>query len=258
MIAVTAAMALPMYALVNLALRPQSDPSQSLRPTTNPTLANFTQAWRIGGMQRAAINSILVTTISVLAVVSISAMAAYPLARATHRWSRLSFAIVMIGLLIPFQLGLLPLYKTMQQLGLIGSRWGLVLFYAGLQMPFATFLYTSFLRALPRDYEEAALLDGCSPAAAFWQVVLPLLRPVTGTVVVLNAVFIWNDFLTPLLYLGGSSQQTLPVAVSGFVGQYISNWPLVFAGLVIAMAPILLLYFVLQRHVIRGFTGGLK
>jgi raffinose/stachyose/melibiose transport system permease protein len=125
-------------------------------------------------------------------------------------------------------------------------------------MPFSVFLYTAFLRAMPRDYEEAAVLDGCSPFQAFWRVVFPLLRPVTGTVVILNAIFIWNDFLTPLLYLSGSSHQTIPVAIYTFVGQYTSNWQLVFAGLVMGITPILLIYFAMQRHIIRGFTGGLK
>jgi raffinose/stachyose/melibiose transport system permease protein len=164
----------------------------------------------------------------------------------------------MLGLLLPFQLALLPLYTTMRDLHLIGSLWGLVVFYSGLQMPFSVFLYTAFLRVMPRDYEEAAVLDGCNPFQAFWRIVFPLLRPVTGTVLILNAIFIWNDFLTPLLYLSGSNHQTIPVAIYTFVGQYTSNWQLVFAGLVMGIAPILLVYFGMQRHIIRGFSGGLK
>lgn len=94
------------------------------------------------------------------------------------------------------------------------------------------------------------------PLQVFWRVVFPLLRPVTGTVVILNAIFVWNDFLTPFLYLSGSDQQTIPVAVYGFIGQYVSQWNLVFAGLVIAVLPILIAYFVMQRHIIKGFAGG--
>jgi raffinose/stachyose/melibiose transport system permease protein len=115
-----------------------------------------------------------------------------------------------------------------------------------------------FLRAIPRDYEEAALIDGARPIQVFWRVLFPLLRPITGTVIILNAIFIWNDFLTPFLYLSGSDQQTIPVAIFGFLGQYVSQWNLVFAGLVLAMLPILAVYFVMQRHIIKGFAGGLK
>ncbi len=127
-----------------------------------------------------------------------------------------------------------------------------------MQAPFSIFLYTGFLRALPGEYEEAAALDGCGPFGTFWRVVFPLLRPITGTVVILNVIHVWNDFLTPLLYLSGSGQQTIPVALFGFVGQYVSQWNLVFAGLVITVFPILLVYFLLQKSVIQGFSGGLK
>ena len=164
----------------------------------------------------------------------------------------------MLGLLLPFQLAALPLYQTMRDLGLLGSPWALVLFYSGLQVPFTTFLYVGFFRALPRDFEDAALLDGCTPLRAFWYVVLPMLRPITMTALVLNAVFVWNDFFTPLLYLSGSAQQTMPVAIAGFAGQYVSQWNLIFAALIISILPILALYFALQRRIINGFAGGLK
>jgi raffinose/stachyose/melibiose transport system permease protein len=125
-------------------------------------------------------------------------------------------------------------------------------------MPFSIFLYTGFLRALPIEYEEAAAIDGAGALGTFWRVVFPLLRPITGTVVILNVIVVWNDFLTPLLYLSGSGQQTVPVTLYSFVGQYVSQWNLVFAGLVISIAPILIVYFVLQRTVIQGFASGLK
>jgi raffinose/stachyose/melibiose transport system permease protein len=147
---------------------------------------------------------------------------------------------------------------TMRDLGLLGTIWSLVLFYVGLQMPFTVFLYTAFLRSLPAEYEEAASIDGAGARQSFWSVVFPLLRPVTGTVVILDVIFIWNDFLTPLLYLSGSGQMTVPVTIYSFVGQYVSQWNLVFAGLVISIAPILLVYFLLQRTVIQGFASGLK
>lgn len=258
MIAVTAAFAFPVYVLVNLSLRSSHDTSSPVAPTRSVTFGNYASAWHEAGLGGAIADSAIVTVLSVAVIVVVSAMAAYPLARVTARWSRWLFLLIMLGLLLPFQLALIPLYQTMRDAHLLGSVWSLVLFYSGLQVPFSTFLYAGFLRAMPHEYEESALIDGASPAQAFRRVVFPLLRPVTGTVVILNAIFVWNDFLTPLLYLSGSNQQTIPVAVFGFIGQYSAQWNLVFAGLVIAMLPVLVAYFFLQRHIIRGFSGGLK
>jgi len=161
MIAVAAVVGFPVYVLVNLAVRAPSDTSSPIRPTTSPTLDNFTQSWRQGALGGALLNSVLlnsvlVTTVSVVVVLAVSALAAYPLARATARWSRGMFLLIMLGLLLPFQLAALPLYQTMRDLGLLGTVWALVLFYSGLQVPFTVFLYVGFLRALPRDFEDAA------------------------------------------------------------------------------------------------------
>lgn len=250
--------AFPVYVLVNLSLRAPGDTTSPIAPTTAPTLANYADAWERAGLGPALVNSAVVTACSVAVVITLSALAAYPLARATARWSRWTFALFALGLLLPAQLGLVPLYRTVHDLGLLGSLWGLVLFYAGSQIPFGIFLYAGFLRTIPTEYEDAAALDGCGPLRTFVSVVFPLLRPVTGTIGVLNAIFVWNDFLTPLLYLSGSPRQTVPVAVFQFVGQYVSQWQLVFAGLVISLLPILTVYFLLQRRVIQGFSGGLK
>jgi len=258
MIAVAALFVVPLFVLVNLSLRPQHELVDPLKIQFPLTLENYSAAWREAALGSAIVDSAIIAIASVVIVVVVSSLAAYPLARSTARWSKWTFALFMLGLLLPFQLALLPLYTTMRDLHLIGSLWGLILFYSGLQMPFSIFLYAAFLRVLPRDYEEAATLDGCTALQSFRRVVFPLLRPVTGTVVILNAIFIWNDFLTPLLYLSGSEHQTIPVAIYTFVGQYTANWQLLFAGLVMGVAPILLVYFAMQRHIIRGFSGGLK
>lgn len=249
---------IPIYVLINLSLKAPDDPSSPLSLVTSPVFSNYSDAWTQAGLGPALMNSAIVTVVSTVLIVAVSAMAAYPLARATAAWSKLAFFGFMFGLLVPMQLAMIPLYNTIRDLGLLGTLWGLIVFYVGSQAPFSIFLYTGFLRALPGEYEEAAQLDGCGPFATFWRVVFPLLRPITGTVVILNVIHVWNDFLTPLLYLSGSGQQTIPVALYGFVGQYVSQWNLVFAGLVITVAPILVVYFALQKSVIQGFSGGLK
>jgi raffinose/stachyose/melibiose transport system permease protein len=158
------------------------------------------------------------------------------------------YIVFLLGIILPFQLALVPLYKLVKDAGLLGSYRSMVLFYTGLQTPFTIFLYTGFLRALPQEYGEAALVDGASHWQSFRRVTFPLVRPITGTVIILNAVTIWNDFLTPPIY----------VVVYQFVGQYVSNWGYIFAAVVLASLPMLLLFLVLQRFVIKGFSSGLK
>lgn len=248
----------PVYVLVNMALRPANEAASPLVPSLQPTFENFAEAWNQAGLAQALLNSAIVTVTSVVLIVAISSMAAYPLARVMSKLSTTVFWIVLVGMMIPFQVALIPLYQTMRDLGLLGSLASLILFYTGSQVPFSVFLYTGFLRTLERDYEEAAAIDGAGTFRTFLSIVFPLLRPITGTVIILNAITVWNDFLVPLLYLSGTPQQTVTVALYAFVGQFVSNWPVVFAGLVISVAPVLLVYFLMQRQIIKGFAGGLK
>ena len=258
MIGVALIWVIPAYLLVNLSFRARNDPAPVLALPTEITFDNFVLAWEQGDLGNAFLNTLLVTVISVTLIVVFGVLASYPLARVSRAWSGILFVLFLAGLLLPLQLGLLPLYTSIRDLGLLGSIWGLIIFNVGIQMPLTIFLYTAFIRVVPREFEEAAAIDGASPFQALWRVVFPLLRPVTGTVVILNAITIWNDFLTPLLYLTGSRQQTMSVAINSFAGQFVSQWNLIFASLVISIVPILILYFLLQSTVIKGFAGGLK
>ncbi|MFD6289337.1 carbohydrate ABC transporter permease [Streptomyces sp. NPDC060205] len=249
---------IPLLSLLSVALRKDGSSANALAPDWPPTFANFGEAWEQAHLGAALTNSVVVAACSVVLIVTISSLAAYPLARVTRTWSRAAFVFVVGGLLIPGQLALLPLYTTMRDLNLLGSLWALVLINVGGQIPFSVFLYTLFLRELPTDYEEAALLDGCGPLRSFVRIVFPLLRPITGTVIILNTVGIWNEFFTPLLYLSGSGTITAPVAIYGFVSQFVSQWELVFAALLMSVIPVLVVYFALQKYVIKGFAGGLK
>lgn len=258
MILVGILFAFPIYIMINISLRETNDQASPLIPSANVTFDNYVTAWGSAGIASAMLNSLFITVVSVVILVAGSAMAAYALVRVTSRLSAGLFWTFLLGLLLPFQIAMVPLYFTMRDLGLLGNLWALVLFYVGGQMPFSIFLYSGFLRALPHDYEEAAWIDGAGINYAFWRVVFPLLRPITGTVIILNSIAIWNDLLTPLLYLSGTPNETIPVAIMSFVDQYVTNWPLIFAGLTIGVAPILITFFILQKSVIKGFASGLK
>lgn len=258
MIAVALVVAVPVVVLVNLALRPPSDTSSPLIPSLESNLDNFGKAWTTGNLGAAMVNSLVVTVVSVVFIIVFASLAAYPLARSTQRWSKVAYYGFVIGLLLPFQLALIPLYTLMRDTGLLGTLGSVIVFNIGIQMPFSIFMYTQFIRALPLEYEEAARIDGAGPIRTFTGVVFPLMRAVTGSVVILNVIFIWNDFFTPMLYLSGTRQQTLPVSLYTFTGQYAQQWNVLFAGIIIAILPVLIVYFLMQKTIIRGFAGGLK
>lgn len=248
----------PIYVLIATAFKSTNDFSSSLSLPVKPTLENFTAAWTQAGIGSAIINSLIVTVVSVVLLVLTCSMAAYPLARITAKWSKVTYYAFMLGLILPFQLALLPLYETMKTFGLVGSLVSLILLYGGIQAPFSIFLYTEFLRSVPNDYEDAASIDGCNRWQVYWRILMPLLRPITGTVVILNAVFVWNDFYAPLLYLSGSGRVTLPLTEYQFTGQYGSDWHLVFAALLLGAIPIVATFLVMQKATFRGYMSGLK
>jgi raffinose/stachyose/melibiose transport system permease protein len=251
--------AFPLYVLVTLALKPQSEWVRSpLGLPTSLHLDNITNAWLEADLGSAMFSSILVTISSVIVLVAVGSPAAYWIAR---RGGRLGYGVYLLfiaGMILPFQLALIPLYQLMRDLGLLGSPLSLILFYPGLKLPLTIFLYAGFIRSLPRSYEEAAKIDGANQFQVFFLIILPMLRPITGTVIILNAVFIWNDFLTPLLYLSGSDWATLPVAIYAFAGAESSDLGLVFGGLLAAMVPVLVAFLFFQKRMMQGFAGGLK
>ena len=259
MVAVAVAFLFPVYALITLSFK---DPGQiaahPLSLPSPPTLDNYSGAWSSASLGGALLSSTLITVVSLVLLIAIGSCAAYFLARTGTRLGYGLYILFLLGIVLPFQLGMIPLYNLFSRLDLIGSYQAIILFYTGIQLPFTVFLYTGFIRALPPEYAAAALVDGASHLQAYTRIVFPLLRPITGTVLILNAVFIWNDFFTPLLYLAGSDKETIPVRIFAFVGQYVSDYGLVFAGLVLGAIPILVVFLVLQRYVIKGFASGLK
>lgn len=253
---------IPFYYLITVALKPSSEIASN--PSSLPSqleFGNFSTAWKgVGGITLGAAlkSSAIITGGSVLALIVIGSLCAYAIARREGRIGTGLYLLFVIGIIVPFQLGLVPTYVALRQIGLAGTYPGMILLYTGLLMPLTVFLYTGFVRRLPRDYEEAAYVDGASRLRTFVRVVFPLLLPVTATVATLTSVIIWNDFFIQVIFLSGSPRLTLPVAVYSFVGQYSSQWNLVFAAVIVSILPVLAFYLFAQRQLIRGFSGGVK
>lgn len=260
MVAAAAIFLLPVYILGNLSIRTHSEQTSALLPTRQPTFENFAQAWEAGGIDRAMFTTSYIVVISVVLLVILGSLASYPLARVTTKFSRWTYMFFMAGLLLPYQMIFVPLYQLFSGFGMLGPNApiALIIHYVGHHLPFTVFLFTSFLRAVPRDYDDAASIDGANRLQTFIFVLFPLLGPITGTVVILNTISIWNDLMTPLLYLSGTRNLTLPVAIYSFVGEYASDWPTIFAGLVASMIPVLIAYAFLQNRIMQGFAAGIK
>jgi raffinose/stachyose/melibiose transport system permease protein len=254
---------LPFYFLVITALKPDEEllTTGTSTPPSRPTVDNFAEVLTAGGDSNILLglfHSLVITVGSILGMVVLGSLAAYVLARSTRRWGTVTFYLFLIAIILPTQLGLIPLYIGARQLGLVGSMWGMIVLYVGTLMPLAVFLYASFFRNLPRDYEEAAAIDGASPTRVFFRVVLPLMAPATGTVAILAGLIVWNDFFSALIFLGGSDSQTLTVSMYYYVGSLVSAWNKIFAIVIISMVPILAFYLFAQKKFIQGFAGGIK
>ena len=256
MICATLLFAFPLYVAIVGSLKSPHDVAASpLGLPLHPVFANFSQAWNEADMGAALLSTVIIAVLSVVGLVTFGSAAAYVLARRKQKLSTFAYYGFLIGILLPSQLVLIPLYVLLHSMHLLGTYWALILVYIGGQMPFTIFLFAGFIRSLPRMYEEAAFVDGAGLIRVLFSIVLPLIRPVVGTVVVLDSVFIWNDFLTPLLYLSGSHEQTLAVSVYQFTGQYFEQWNLIFAGVVIAAMPMVGVFFMFQRSFLKSFRG---
>ena len=250
---------IPFYFLVMIAVKPDVEALQS--PLSFPNelhLANFSTAWDDAALGRSLTNSLIITGGSVLALIAIGSICAYAIARRPGRMSTGLYFLFVLAIILPFQLGLVPTYAVMRDFGLVGSYLGIILLYTGIWMPFSVFLYTGFVLALPKEYEEASRVDGATSLRTFRKVVFPLLRPVTGTVAIFTGLIIWNDFFLSLIYLNGTNKTPLPVAVYTFVGAFASRWNLIFAAVIVSLLPIMIFFLFAQRQLIRGFTGGIK
>ncbi|MFV0428518.1 MAG: carbohydrate ABC transporter permease [Arachnia sp.] len=233
-----------------------------------PMWENYVTAWNVAGFGGAAASSIVIVSISAVLIVAISAPAAYVLARILGRRSERLLTYFAFGMGIPFQLVLIPLFLFSHELDTFMVDWitgwwddriTLCLIYVALSLPFSVFVLASFFRSLPHELEEAAALDGASPGAAFWRIMFPLARPGLVTVLVLNVVSLWNETLLMLVLVTDPAQRTLPGALLNLYNamQYTSNWGGLFAGVVILVMPMILLYMWVGRRIISGMTQGI-
>lgn len=219
---------------------------------------NYKKAFEQMDFIRVFLNSLFITATSVLVGTVSYCMAGYALVRAKkYRWVFVGmYILLLLGLVLPAQSTLIPLLYLYKVTGLINTYRGITLLYICGGASFSIFLITGFINTVPITLEEAAALDGCTPFGVFFRIVFPLLKPIISTLIIINAMNIWNDFFNPLMFMSGKAGRTITLAVYMFKGQYSTQWNVLFAGLVLATLPMMILYFFLQRYMIAGMTSG--
>lgn len=219
--------------------------------------ANYAKAIQLMEYPRLFLNTLFVTVMGVAGVVMLSAMAGYKLSRTKTKLSWFVFIICIAPMMIPFQSFMIALVKVSKGLHLINTNYGLGIIYWGLGIPLSLFMYHGFVKTIPIELDECATIDGCSPLRKFFSVIFPLLTPVTVSTVVINAMWMWNDFLLPLLILSGEQKyKTLQLAAYGFFGQYKVEWHLAMSGVMLTIIPAIIFYLALQKYIMKGMIAG--
>ncbi|MDD2503970.1 MAG: carbohydrate ABC transporter permease [Clostridia bacterium] len=217
---------------------------------------NYSDAWKRAGLAKKYINSIVITAATLLIVIPVVGCAAYAIARTNFRFKKAVYTYLLLGLCIPSGVLAIPIFSAALNFGLVDKLSGMILFGAAQCMAFGTFLLRSFFISLPKSLEEAAMIDGCTRFQSFLKVILPLAKPGVMALVVLDGITVWNEYLLANVLLRSDRNMTLPLGMKVFVDKYVTDYPQLFAGLVMVTIPMLIVYIFAQRSFIEGMTAG--
>lgn len=220
------------------------------------TWDNFAEAWASQNFSIYMFNSVIVTIASFILIFALSAMLAFSFSRFHFRGKRIVFGILMGSLVIPSLTLIIPQFMLIRDLGLFDSHWGLITVYAAGGIPFTTFLLKGFFDSISRDIDESVEMDGGNAFKLFTAIILPLSKPAFVPATIFNALVIWEEFPWALTIINDPLKRTLPIALANFQGQYTTQWGIVFAGSLIAIVPIIVLFVLLQRYFVAGITAG--
>ena len=218
--------------------------------------SQYAEAWTKGHLGAYVWNSTLITSATLVVVLLCSSMAAYSFARLQFRGRDLWFYLFLIGLIIPVQAFLIPLFLEFRELRLLDTRRSLIIAYSALALPLSIYILRAFMVNLPRDLDESATIDGCSPWGIFWRIILPLVRPALATVGIFTALGAWNEFLMALIFIETDALKPLPLGLLAFYGFHMVEYHLLLCALSMITVPMILVYFLFQRQIVEGLTAG--
>lgn len=245
------------YLLVTTFKSPAEAVASPLSLPKTFTLEHYAHVFEVMNYWNALSNNLLITASAVLGIVIFGAMAAYSFARKNGRLYGFLFIFFLVGMMVPYQMGILALYRLVVSLGLMNTIIGVILILLCYNLPLSIFLFRGFISStVPRELEEAAWMDGCGVFKTFWLIVLPLLKPIVATVAILTALNTWNDFMTPLLFLQSRDNSVLLLELFRNIGQFSVDWTSFFPMMFLAILPLLLFYLFMQRFIIEGITSG--
>lgn len=216
---------------------------------------NYIKAFHQMQFWTSLLNSIVITVVSVFLIVVLGVMAAYPLSRFKNKMTGFLSVYFLVGYMVPTQVLIVQIFSVMKIFHLINTKTGLILVYSA-SVSFAIFMYQGFIRALPIDMEESALIDGANPWQLFWRVVFPLIKPVTATIIIFQTMWIWNDFTLSSLFLSSRNQLTLLLELNLCIGEFNLDWSVMLSIMCIVMLPMVIFYLLMQKQIIAGMTNG--
>lgn len=219
-------------------------------------LTNYADAFQKMKYLRAISNSTVITVISVSLIILTASMTAYFLVRHNWRINRWLFAALVASMIVPFQALMIPLVSIYGSMDLLNNKWTLIFMYLGFGQPFAVFVFHGFIKGIPLELEEAAMIDGANKLQLFFRVIFPLLKPVIMTVIILDVLWIWNDYLLPSLILLSPPERTLPLSTYSFFNEYSVDYAPLMAGIVLTIMPVIVVYMIAQRQIIEGIVKG--
>lgn len=228
--------------------------SMSLSLPTEWVFSNYTTVIERGKLFTSFFNSMLYATCSVIIIVVVVSAAAFVLARNCHGINKFIYYFIIAGIAIP--LNNVALMEVMKATHLVNTRIGIILLYAAINIPLSLFLAYGFINSIPRDIDEAAVIDGCTPVMLFIKIILPLLKPIVSTLCILNFMAIWNDFTMPLYFLNNSEQWPMTLAVYNFFGAFEQSWNLVSADIVLTLIPVFIIFILGQKYIVGGISAG--
>lgn len=248
---------IPFYYMLVNTFKPAKDATASplSLPIKTFTLDLYKEALNTINFWSSLKNSLIITVVSVIIIVVIGSMAAYAIERRKNKLTKFLAFYFLVGFMVPAQTTLIPLFNLMSSLKLQNSVLGMIVLYTS-WCNFALFMYQGFIGNVPKDLEEAALIDGCGLWKMYWKIAFPLLKPVTTTIVIFDVMWIWNDFMMPYLFISSSENFTLIMEVYKGVGQFSNNWTVMLCTMVIVLIPIVIFYLIMQKHIIGGITAG--
>jgi len=219
-------------------------------------LNNYKAVWIDRGFGRYFLNSFIVTAVAMIFVIIFGSMASFGVSRYKYRLRTWIYMLFLSGIMLPLKAAIIPLFILIKRLNLMDTHLSIILIFIAMGLPSTVFILSGFMKTIPMELEYAARIDGCNDWMIYRRIVMPITQSAIALVTIYNAVPIWNDFFFPLVFIQTNKLKTVPLGLTGFFGQYSTNWSLLFTGLSIAILPMLFLYIFMSKYFIRGMTAG--